>query len=256
MPAACYNKNKMFHTVYNSFEPGPNGRDYIGKHSTDDPYDDYMGSFKDKTFNPDDKIVFAYSKTKEGAVWLEIMFQRVFGVVEDPQFANKSYQTSDKFVTGFAGEEHPLYGTKRPDVTERNLTNNPSKQPEAAAKIAEAARKRKGTDSEETRRKKGKSLRKRIADNPNHQSEMGSKGGAKTRELGVGIFDPANKGKGGRNQPVEVKRKNGLKAVEKVNNQRWRNTDPDFEPYESTPAGLTRWQKVRGIDTSNRVRIR
>ena len=138
----------MFHTVYNSFESAPGGRDYIGKHSTEDPYDDYLGSFKDKSFKPDDKIVFAYSKTKEGAVWLEVMFQRVFGVVEDPQFANKSYQTSDKFVTGFAGEDHPLYGTSRPDVRERNLTNNPSKQPEAAAKIAEAARNRKGTFSE------------------------------------------------------------------------------------------------------------
>ena len=165
----------MFHTVYNSFESHLNGRDYIGKHSTDDPYDDYLGSFKDKSFNPDDKIVFAYSKTKEGAVWLEIMFQKVFGVVEDSQFANKSYQTSDKFVTGFAGEEHPLYGTKRPDVTERNLTNNPSKQPEAAAKIAEAARKRKGTDSEETRRKKGKTVRDRIEKDPEHQSKAGKK---------------------------------------------------------------------------------
>jgi len=87
----------MFHTVYNSFESAPGGRDYIGKHSTDDPYDDYFGSFKDKSFNPDNKIVFAYSKTKEGAVWLEIMFQKVFGVVEDSQFANKSYQTSTGF---------------------------------------------------------------------------------------------------------------------------------------------------------------
>jgi hypothetical protein len=89
----------MFHTVYNSFESGPNGRDYIGKHSTDDPYDDYKGSFKDKSFKPDNKIVFAYSKTKEGAVWLEIMFQKVFGVVEDPQFVNQSYQTSTGFDT-------------------------------------------------------------------------------------------------------------------------------------------------------------
>jgi hypothetical protein len=89
----------MFHTVYDSFESVPNGRDYIGKHSTDDPYDDYKGSFKDKSFNPDDKIVFAYAKTKEGAVWLEIMFQRVFGVVEDPQFANQVYQTSTGFDT-------------------------------------------------------------------------------------------------------------------------------------------------------------
>ena len=87
----------MFHTVYNSFESGPNGRDYIGKHSTDDPYDDYMGSFKDKSFKPSDKIVIGYSKTKEGAVWLEIQWQRAFGVVENPQFANKSYQTSTGF---------------------------------------------------------------------------------------------------------------------------------------------------------------
>jgi hypothetical protein len=89
----------MFHTVYNSFESGPNGRDYIGKHSTDDPYDDYRGSFKDKSFEPDDKIVIGYSKTKEGAVWLEIQWQRAFGVVEDPQFANQVYQTSTGFDT-------------------------------------------------------------------------------------------------------------------------------------------------------------
>jgi hypothetical protein len=87
----------MFHTVYDSFESRQGGRDYIGKHSTEDPYDGYLGSYEDKTFNPDDKIVFAYAKTAEGAVWLEIMFQRVFGVVEDPQFANQSYQTSTGF---------------------------------------------------------------------------------------------------------------------------------------------------------------
>ena len=246
----------MFHTVYDSFESRQGGRDYIGKHSTEDPYDGYLGSYKDKTFNPDDKIVFAYAKTKEGAVWLEIMFQRVFGVVEDPQFANKSYQTSDKFVTGFAGEDHPMYGTSRPDTTERNLTNNPSKQPEAAAKIAEAARKRKGTYTEETRWKMGKPIRDRISDNPNYQSEVGTKGGEKTRELGVGIFDPANKGKGSRARSPEAKRSNGLKTSAILNNQRWRNTDPNFEPYESTPAGLARWQKVRGIDTSKKVRIK
>ena len=245
----------MFHTVYDSFESRLGGRDYIGKHSTEDPYDGYLGSFKDKSFKPDNKIVFAYSKTKEGAVWLEIMFQRVFGVVEDSQFANKSYQTSDKFVTGFAGEEHPLYGTKRPDVTERNLTNNPSKQPEAAAKIAKAARERKGTDSGETRRKKGKTLQKRIADNPNHQSEMGSRGGARTRELGVGIFDPANKGKGSRARSPENKRATGLKTSSILNSQKWQNTDPNFPPYVSTPAGLSAWQKARGIDTSKRVQI-
>jgi hypothetical protein len=127
----------MFHTVYDSYdsyESKTNGRDYLGKHSTDNPYDDYRGSFKDKSFDPDSKIIIGYSKTPEGAVWLEIQYQRAFKVVDDPQFANLSYQTSDKFVTGLAGERHPLYGTKRPDVTERNLKDNPSRRPGASEK--------------------------------------------------------------------------------------------------------------------------
>lgn len=165
----------MFHTVYNSFESKVNGRDYIGKHSTGDPYDDYLGSYRDDSFEPDVKIVIAYAKTPQGAVWLEERFQKVFNVVEDPQFANKSYQTSDKFVTGFKGEDHPLYGVSRPDTRERNIKDNPAKKPGAKAKIAEAARKRKGTDSEETRRKKGKGLADRMLQNPDYQSKCGAK---------------------------------------------------------------------------------
>jgi hypothetical protein len=94
-----------FHTVYDSFESGPEGRDYIGKHSTESPYDEYKGSFKDKSFNPDSKIVFAYAKTKEGAVWLEIMFQKVFDVLEDPQYINRAYQTSLDFSYDRTGDK-------------------------------------------------------------------------------------------------------------------------------------------------------
>jgi len=122
----------LFHTVYDSYEEGPNGRDYIGKHSTDNPYDSYKGSFKDESFNPDNKIVFAYAKTKEGAVWLEIMFQKVFGVVEDPQFANKSYQTSVKFSFSAPGERNPNFGNRwkwtpeqKKNLPNRSGKNNP-----------------------------------------------------------------------------------------------------------------------------------
>jgi hypothetical protein len=127
----------MFHTVYLSFETGRVGRDYIGKHSTEDPYDVYKGSFQDKTFNPDGKIVLEYAKTEEGAVAAEIRWQKVFRVAEDPQFVNRSYQTSDKFTFDTRGEKHPLYGTKRPDITERNLTDNPAKRPEVIEKMRE-----------------------------------------------------------------------------------------------------------------------
>jgi len=78
----------MYHTVYLSFEE--DGRDYIGKHSTNNPYDEYLGSFKDDTFNPTNKIILEYATTEEGAIKAEIRWQRVFNVVEDPQFVNRS----------------------------------------------------------------------------------------------------------------------------------------------------------------------
>jgi len=99
----------MFHTVYNSYEEGPSGRDYIGKHSTDDLDDGYLGSYKDKTFNPNNKINIIYAKTAEGAAWLEMQFQKVFNVVEDPQFANRSFQTSKGFDT--TGRKRPVNET-------------------------------------------------------------------------------------------------------------------------------------------------
>jgi hypothetical protein len=141
----------MFHTVYNSFESKPNGRDYIGKHGTDDPYDNYLGSFKDKTFNPDGKIVIAYATTPEGAIWLEMMFQKVFNVVEDPQFVNRSYQTSTGFyfnragilhteeakqkmsktrggeknpMFGKTGDKHPNFGKKLADETKQLISDS------------------------------------------------------------------------------------------------------------------------------------
>ena len=115
----------MFHTVYDSFEEFPDGRDYIGKHSSEDPYDPYLGSFADKSFDPTCKIVLGYSKTAEGSVWLEIQWQRVLGVKDDPAFANQVYQTStgfdctgvphseetkQKISVAHLGEGNPMFG--------------------------------------------------------------------------------------------------------------------------------------------------
>jgi len=117
----------MFHTVYNSFESFSKGRDYIGKHSTTNPYDDYKGSFVDESFVPDTKIVIAYSKTPQGAVWLEERFQKVFNVVEDPQFANQSYQTSTKFDrTGVPQSEKTVKKIKTSN--KETFKNNPEER--------------------------------------------------------------------------------------------------------------------------------
>ncbi len=102
----------MYHLVYLSYEE--TGRSYIGKHSTDNPYDEYLGSFRDKTFNPAGKIILEYSNTEEGAVEAEIRWQKVFNVVEDPSFVNQSYQSSNKFhfTPTVRGECHPNSGKK------------------------------------------------------------------------------------------------------------------------------------------------
>jgi len=148
----------MFHTVYDSYEDSPNGKDYIGKHSSEDPYDSYLGSFSDNGFNPSDKIILGYSKTPEGAVWMEIQWQRVFRVAEDPQFVNKVYQTSEKFdSTGLKWSEESRQRSSeiqkevqnRPEVKEkksRNITKAVN-NPEVKAKHKEAMQ-RIGKDSE------------------------------------------------------------------------------------------------------------
>lgn len=98
----CYAVNvsrlQMWHIVYLSYESPPNGRDYIGKHSTPDLNDGYFGSFKDKEFNPDSRVILGYYKTAKAAVAAEIQWQRVFQVAVDPQYANRAYQTSVGFV--------------------------------------------------------------------------------------------------------------------------------------------------------------
>lgn len=87
----------MWHIVYLSYESGPQGRNYIGKHSTSELDDGYRGSYKDRLFKPEDRIILGYYKTAEAALAAEIQWQRVFRVAEDPSFANRAYQTSSRF---------------------------------------------------------------------------------------------------------------------------------------------------------------
>jgi hypothetical protein len=84
---------------------------------------------------------------------------------------------------------------------------------------------------------------------PEQMTEDRSKGGAKLVKLGLGIH-----GRSGE-QMTEDGRKGGKESIKITNSQRWQNTDPNHPPHVSTPAGLTHWQKARGIDTSMRVKL-
>ena len=88
---------KKWHYVYYSYEEW--GRGYIGKRSSasrpeDDPY---MGSYKDKTFNPTGKIVIAVYDNEIDALQAEVALHSFFDVDINPHFANQAKQTSSKF---------------------------------------------------------------------------------------------------------------------------------------------------------------
>jgi hypothetical protein len=89
----------MYHFVYDSFEETPGGRDYIGAHSTDNLNDGYMGSYSDSTFNPTARIIVSFHPDRESLLRAEENLQKSLGVVENPQYANRSYQTSAGFST-------------------------------------------------------------------------------------------------------------------------------------------------------------
>jgi len=73
-------------------------------------------------------------------------------------------------------------------------------------------------------------------------SSAGKKGGTKAKELGVGIHKLT----------TEERREIGRDAVKKSNSQKWLCLETG---HISTPTGLTKHQKNRGIDTTKRVRI-
>lgn len=90
----------MNHYVYYSYEEW--GRGYIGVRSCKcSPNEDnqYMGSFYDKTFKPNQKIIIGTFTTREDALNAEITLHRYYQVDINPHFANKAKQTSTKFVS-------------------------------------------------------------------------------------------------------------------------------------------------------------
>ena len=123
------------HYVYKSFEEG--GREYIGVRSCNClPEEDtkYFGSFYDKTFFPTEKTILFVCETRQEAAEIEIELHNFFDVAVNPQFANRSKQTSTKFdTTGvprteaqnkahserMSGENNPNYGVPKTEAQKK-----------------------------------------------------------------------------------------------------------------------------------------
>ena len=236
---------KEYYYTYYSYEEW--GRGYIGSRGCYClPEEDirYLGSFRDKTFKPTQKIILKDDyATREEAYADEIILQRYYGVVENPHFANRAYQTSTKFYV--PKEQARELGLK----CKENGTGVFSLTPEKRREISRKA----GLKCKEN----GTGM---FSLTPEQKSELG----LKCKENGTGVFSLTPE------KRREISRKTGLKCKEngtgifalskeqlsentkKANYQRWECLETGF----ITNAGnLAQYQRARGIDTSKRKRI-
>jgi hypothetical protein len=227
----------MYYYTYYSYEEF--GRGYIGSRQCRVPPEQdvkYFGSFKDKTFKPTQKIILAsHYKTREEAIDDEIRIQRFFQVVPNPHFANRSYQTSNKFI--LEGEIASQIGREK----WAKFT------PEQRSNIA---KKRDQNLTPEQR-----SQRTKLAWSQVSQEERTRR--AKQRSLGLTTEQRRNISRNTiMNLPKERRvnnaRKAGLKGGVATSSQRWQCTETG---YVSNAGVLTLYQRHRGIDTSKRVRL-
>ncbi len=135
----------MNHYVYLTYET--NGRLYIGSRSCEClPEEDteYMGSFSDDTFEPNNKKILRTYDTREKALQYEVELHEHFDVGNSTRFANKAKQLTNKFFYSVSGEDNPA---KRPESRKKisdamTGDSNPAKRPEVREKLVEAAKHR------------------------------------------------------------------------------------------------------------------
>ena len=112
----------MYHYTYMSIDP-VDGRKYIGSRSCKClPEEDtkYFGSYKDKSFKPQQKIILKTFCSRKEAFKHEIYLHFVLDVAVNKQFANRARAT----VTGFtwAGQHHSQKTIERLRITSKNMS--------------------------------------------------------------------------------------------------------------------------------------
>jgi hypothetical protein len=103
--------NSIYYYVYYSYEEW--GRGYIGRRECNClPEEDvkYLGSFKDKTFKPTQKIILQVFDTLQEAIEAEIILHSFYKVNINPHFANKARAIASGFYFKAFGKNHPMFG--------------------------------------------------------------------------------------------------------------------------------------------------
>jgi hypothetical protein len=252
---------KEYYYTYYSYEEW--GRGYFGSRGCKClPEEDinYLGSFYDKTFKPTQKIIIKDDyATREEAYADEIILQQYYKVVENPHFANRAYQTSEKF---YVSKEQAKKGDKTrkklglglysltPEQRTENGKIGSSKAKEMGVGIFGFTPEQRHENSKNAGKyggKKAKELGVGIhAFSKEQRVEVGKTSGYKTKELGVGIHGLSKE------ERIENAKNAGKLGGKVAGNQKWMCEETGFI---SNAGGLSKYQKKRGIDTKNRIRI-
>lgn len=238
---------KEYHYVYYSYEEY--GRGYFGSRSCKClPEEDikYFGSFKDKTFKPKQKIILKDDyATREEAYIDEIILQEYYKVVENPHFANRSYQTSTKFYY-VPSKEEAIKNAKKGGKKGGKIGGKIGGKVQYENKIGIH-----GLSFEErSRRSREIGLRHKenktgiCGRSEEKMSEDGKKAGKKAAET--------NKKNGTSFWDTNLQSNLGKRGAKKTNSQKWKCLETGFI---TNPGNLTQYQRARGIDTSKRIRI-
>jgi len=109
----------MYHYVYYSFEEW--GRGYIGRRSCNCPPEEdmYLGSFKDTTFRPSDKIIISTFNSIEDAAHAEVLLHEFYQVHINTHFANKAKQSSRKFYNNLTQEQRETQSNLVTEINHR-----------------------------------------------------------------------------------------------------------------------------------------
>jgi len=219
---------KEYYYVYYSYEEY--GRGYFGSRTCKClPEEDvkYFGSFSDKSFKPTKKIILKsdYATRKESVID-EIILHNYFEVDINPHFANKSKQTSVKFYYGC--KEHS-----------KKIGNDNAKLKRGFCGLSKEKRIEIGRKNGLKNKKNKTGFCGMTAEK---RSKLGRKNALKNKENNIGIFKMMS----------EELSKCGSKGGTKTCSQKWKCL---VTGHISNPGGLSRYQKSKGIDNLQRVRI-
>jgi hypothetical protein len=275
----------QYHYTYYSYEEF--GRGYIGKRSCKCfPEEDvkYFGSYKDKTFKPTQKIILETYDTSEQVAKAEEILHAFYDVKANPHFVNQ-HNANGNFrmlwddLTTDKKNEINKKRSKRVKNIMSNLT--PEQKSERAIKKSKSLKKyyssmtpeqrservtkpllnKTPEQRNETRKKRSESAKKALNFmTPEQRSERTRKAQASitpeqrsesSRKASAGMT-PEQRSERAKKANAGMTPEQRSEVGKKTSSQKWQCTVTGF----ITSAGnLARYQRARGIDTSNRVRL-